>query len=237
MPTSQMGIRYLTGEISAAPSEWKSQTAPVPAATKVQPSGSVALATDLAGKPLVAYWVTPEEGNNYRVILWSPESGQTSQAADSNGQGCDAPRLRLNAGGGKLRLLLNCARDPKDADFSIWYTASSGATWSAPVKLPIDGPRSTNSPMALSTDSHGRIAAIFASNSGSGGTTCGFPVLSLSADGVKWTTCGPGKRSGETFDPQPSTISGLFTPDDRLNIVWHQVAENEVGQGLLLWRE
>jgi hypothetical protein len=237
LAADQAGIRYLTGEISAAPAEWKSQTAPVPAASKVQPTGSVALTTDLAGKPLLAYWVAPEEGNNYRVMLWSPESGQTSQAADSNGQVCDSPKLRLNAAGGKLRLLLNCARDPKDTDFSIWYTASSGTTWSAPVKLPIDGPRSTNSPMALSTDSHGRIAAIFASNSGSGGTTCGYPVLSLSTDGVKWTTCGPGKRSGETFEPQPSTISGLFSPDDRLNIVWHQVGENKYGQGLLLWRE
>jgi hypothetical protein len=57
--TDQTGIRYLTGEISAAPSEWKSQTAPVPAATKVQAGGSVALTPDLTGKPLVAYWVTP----------------------------------------------------------------------------------------------------------------------------------------------------------------------------------
>jgi hypothetical protein len=233
----QSGVRYYSGPAAAAPSEWKMQVAPNPDKGKIAPNISIAMTTDQAGKALIGYWVAPEEGNNYRVLLWSPESGRTVIAADTNGQTPDAPNLRLAIANGKTHLLLNCARDEKNTDYSIWYTASSGGAWSTPVKLPIDGPRSTNAPLALTVNSSGRIAAVFASNSGSGDTVCGYPILSLSTDGAHWTTCGPGKRTGGTFDPQPSTIGALNGPGDHLNVVWHQQGENKYGQGVLLWRE
>jgi hypothetical protein len=89
----------------------------------------------------------------------------------------------------------------------------------------------------LAVDSHGRIAAVFDANSGTGQTACGPPSVSISADGVRWTTCGLGKRTDAAFDAQSSTIGALFGPDDQLNVVWHQVGENKFGLGVLLWRE
>ena len=170
---------------------------------------NVALAADPAGHPIVGYWVQPEEGQNYHVLTWNPESGQVTAAADSNNQVPDA-NLRLVAAAGKTHLLLNSLRDEKDFDHAVWYAASSGAGWSTPVKLPIDGPRSTNSPFALTVNSQGRIAAVFDNNSGTGDTACGSPVVSLSTDGARWTTCGLSKRTGSTFDKQASSINARY---------------------------
>jgi hypothetical protein len=237
MSSDQGGVRYYSGPVAAAPADWKAQSAPAPEKGKFSPNVNLALATDSGGKPLIAYWVQPEDGQNYHVLVWSPESGQVTAAADSNNVVPDGPNVRLVVAAGKTHLLLNSIRDEKDVDHSVWYSASAGGAWSAPVKLPIDGPRSTNSPFALTVDSRGKIAAVFDANSGTGGTPCGAPAVSTSTDGVKWATCGPAKRAGATFDYQSSTISALYTPDDRLNVVWHQVGENKYGQGVLLWRE
>jgi hypothetical protein len=237
LSSDQGGVRYLSGPVGAAPGEWKVQSAPAPDKGKFVPNLNVALAADPAGHPLVAYWVQPDEGQNYHVLIWNPDSGQVTSAADSNHQVPDGANLRLVATTGKTHLLLNSLREDKDFDHSVWYAASSGGSWSSPIKLPIDGPRSTNSPFALTLDSHGRIAAVFDSNSGTASTVCGYPAVSLSTDGVHWSTCGLGKRTGGTFDPQSTTINAQYGPDDRLNVVWHQEGDNKYGTGVLLWRE
>jgi len=231
------GVRYVSGPLTAKPADWKFQKAPDPAKAKFPSGINIALAADAGGHPLVAYWVQPEEGQNHHVMIWNPESGKVTVAADSNNVVPDGPNLRLVAAGGKTHLLLNSLREANDFDHAVWYTASSGGAWSAPVKLPIDGPRSTNSPFALTVDSHGKIAAVFDSNSGTGDTVCGSPVVSISNDGVHWTTCGLGKRSGAAFDIQSPVINAQYGPDDRLNVVWHQEGENKYGTGLLLWRD
>ncbi len=237
LSSDQGGVRYFAGPIAAGVGEWKAQRAPTPAKGKFVPNVNVALAADPAGHPQVAYWVQPEEGQNHQVVIWNPDSGQVTSAADSNNQAPDGPNLRLIATTGKTHLLLNSPREDKDSDHSVWYAASSGGVWGAPVKLPIDGPRSSNSPFALAVNSHGRIAAVFDTNSGSGDTDCGYPVVSLSNDGAHWNSCGLGKRTGGTFDPQSSTINAQYGPDDRLNVVWHQEGDNKFGTGVLLWRE
>jgi hypothetical protein len=190
------------------------------------------------GKPLVTFWTQPEEGENFRIIGWNPDSGQTTTFLETNGRTADAPGVLVARGPGKMHLLLSCPLSETDRDFAIWYSASlGGGAWSKPVKLPVDGPRSVNIPMAFAVDSKGRIAAVYSSNSGSDDAACGYPVLSTSTDGVKWTTCGLGKRYGERFEPQPSTLNAAYGPDDRLNVVWHQEGESKFGQGVLLWRE
>ena len=237
LSSDQGGVRYFAGPIAAGPGDWKVQRAPEPAKCKFVPNVNVALAADPAGHSVVAYWVQPEEGQNYHVAIWNPESGQVVPAADSNNQVPDGPNLRLVATAGRTHLLLNSLREDKDFDHAVWYAASSGGPWTAPVRLPIDGPRSTNSPFALTVDSRGRIAAVFDANSGSGDTACGYPVISLSNDGAHWNTCGLGKRTGGTFDPQSGTINAQYGLDDRLNVVWHQEGDNKYGTGVLLWRE
>jgi len=235
--SDQGGVRYFSGPVAAAPADWKAQAAPAPDKGKFVPNANIALAADPAGRSFVAYWVQPEDGQNYHVLIWSPDSGQVTAAADSNNQVPDGPNVRIVATTGKTHLLLNSLREANDFDHAVWYASSSSGAWSAPVKLPIDGPRSTNSPFALAVDSHGRIAAVFDANSGSGDTACGYPVVSLSTDGAHWSTCGLGKRTGGAFEKQSSTVTAQFGPDDRLNVVWHQEGDNKYGVGVLLWRE
>lgn len=166
-----------------------------------------------------------------------PGSNQVAPAADSNDIVSDGPNVRLVASANKIHLPLNSLREANNYGHGVWYTSSTGGSWAGPVKLPIDRPRSTNSPFALTVDSHGRIAAVYDDNSSSGTTACGYPIISLSPDGAKWTTCGPGKRTGGSFDPQSSTIGALYGPDDRLKVVWHQVGDNKYSASILLWRE
>lgn len=133
---------------------------------------------------------------------------------------------------------MDCDRDPKDNRKGIWYASSaSKGSWSALVKLPVDGPRSSTSPLALAVDSTGKLAAIYASSSGGGDTACGYPVIARSADGIAWTACGPGKRAGANFEKNPSTVDAIYSPDDRLNALWHEEGNSKYGAGLLLWRE
>jgi len=235
--SGEQGIRFFSVPVAAAPANWTAQAAPPSDKGKFVSNTNVALAADPAGHPLVAYWVQPEDGQNYHVLIWSPDSGQVTAAADSNNQVPDGANVRLVATSGKTHLLLNSLREANDFDHAVWYAVSSAAAWNAPVKLPIDGPRSTNSPFALAVDSRGRIAAVFDANGGTGDTSCGYPVVSLSSDGTHWSTCGLGKRTGGTFDKQSSSINAQFGPDDRLNVVWHQEGDNKYGTGVLLWRE
>jgi len=234
---AELGGRLYSGPIDAAAADWKAQPIPAPDKTKLMANSNVVLTLDMNGKPLVAFWAQPEEGENFRIIGWSPESGQTATFLETNGRTADTPAVQVARGPGRMHLILSCPLSEKDSDFAIWYSTSPGGAWSKPVKLPVDGPRSTNIPMALAVNSKGRIAAVFSSNSGSDDAACGYPVLSTSTDGVKWNTCGLGKRYGERFEPQPSTLNAGYGPDDRLNIVWHQDGESKFGQGVLLWRE
>jgi len=128
--------------------------------------------------------------------------------------------------------------DEKDEDHGVWYTQSSdGATWSKPAKLPIDGPRSTNPPLDVALDSHGRVVAVFGANSGSDTTVCNYPALSRSSDGTTWTTCGPGKAEGGDFIPQPATLHVIEAGNDKAYVLWQEPGDNKYHEGMLLWHE
>jgi hypothetical protein len=228
------GMRFLTGAIADPPATWKSQAPP--AGTRME--HKIAIAPVASGGALVAFWSKPEHGDNAHILVWDPQSGKIATAADSNGQDCDDPDVRLNITGGTERILMDCPRDPKEDRQGIWYTASTeSGGWTTPVKLPVDGPRSTNSPMGLAVSASGKLAAAFASGSGGAGTECGYPVVARSTNGVNWTACGPGKRSGGDFEGNSSAIDALYTADGRLNVLWHDETDTKYGMGMLLWRE
>lgn len=233
-----IGIRYIEADFGSDPSGWKSEAAPLLSGTKYQANTNVALVLDGAGKPVLAYVLQPEEGDNIRYAVWRPGQPNAVQAADSNNQGDDVPNLALAVGGNRLGLLFGAPRDPKNSDASVWYTSSAdGSAWSAPVSLPVDGPRTANPPLGLALDSHGRLAAVFGSNSGSELLKCNFPAVSRSTDGARWTTCGLGRALNDNFEAQPTTVRAAFAGNDKLYVVWHQAGESKSGQGLLLWHE
>lgn len=232
------GVRYIESEFPADPSQWKSQPAPVLSGTKYQTNTNVSLVLDAAGKPLIAYILQPEDGNNTSFAVWRPGEANAVKAADSNNQAPDSPNVSLAFGGGRFGLLFSAQRDAKNSDVGVWFTASAnGASWSAPVPLPVDGPRSANSPVGLALDSHARLAAVFGSNSGTDTLKCNFPALSRSTDGARWTTCGLGRSLNDEFAAQPNSVHAAFAGNDKLYVVWHQGGESKNGQGLLMWHE
>lgn len=233
-----VGIRYIEADFGTDPSGWKSQAAPLLSGTKYLSNTNVSLVLDGAGKPILAYALQPEDGDNYRYAVWRPGAGNAVQAADSNNQTPDTPNVSLAVAGNRIGMLFAAPRDPKNSDSSIWFTSSAdGSSWSAPVSLPVDGPRSTNSPLSLAMDSHGRLAAVFGSNSGTDSLKCNFPAVSRSADGQRWTTCGLGLALKDDLAAQPNTVHAAYAGNDKLYVVWHQAGESKSGQGLLLWHE
>jgi hypothetical protein len=233
--SSESGAQYLTGP-AADMSAWKSTPLPVTSGWKLPTGMNVALAVDAAGKPALAWYETPEDGEGRHFAVWRPD-GKPVIAIDTK-QTDDAPNLALTAGGGKFGLLVQTPLDDKDTDHGIWYTQSAdGATWSKPSKLPVDGPRSTNPPLDVALDSHGRIIAVFGSNSGSDTTGCNYPALSRSTDGTQWKTCGPGKAEGGTFGPQPATLHAIEAGNDKVYVLWQETMENKYKPGVLLWHE
>ncbi|HEY1239152.1 MAG TPA: fibronectin type III domain-containing protein [Bryobacteraceae bacterium] len=232
------GVRYIAADFPSDSSGWKSQAAPVLSGTKYISNTNVSLTLDGSGMPLMAYVLQPEDGNNYHFVVWRPGEASAVQAADSNNQAPDAPNLSLAIGGNRIGLLFGAPRDPKNSDASTWFTSSAnGTTWSAPVSLPVDGPRSANPPLGLAVDSHGRLAAVFGSNSGTDSLKCNFPAVSRSTDGARWTTCGLGLALKDDFAAQPNTVHAAFAGNDKLYVVWHQAGDSKSGKGLLLWHE
>ncbi len=232
------GIRYVEVEFGSDASAWKSEAAPLLPGAKYASNTNVSLAFDGGGKPMLAYVLQPEDGNNFHYAVWRPGQPNAVQAADSNNQTPDAPNVSLAFGGNRLGLLFAAPRNPNNSDVGIWFTASAdGSTWSAPVSLPVDGPRSANSPLALAMNSHGALAAIFGSNSGTDSLKCNFPALSRSTDGARWTTCCLGRGLNDDFAAQPNTVRVAFAGNDKLYVVWHQANDSKSGKGLLLWHE
>lgn len=232
------GIRYIETDFASDPGGWKSQAAPVLAGSKFLSNTNASLILDGAGKPMLAYVLQPEDGNNYRYVVWRPGETSAVQAADSNNQVADAPNVSLARGGNRIGLLFSAPRDTKNSDASMWFTSSAnGSMWSAPVSLPVDGPRSANSPLSLAMDSHGRLAAVFGSNSGTDSLKCNFPAVSRSTDGAHWTTCGLGHGLNDDFAAQPNTVHAAYAGNDKLYVVWHQAGDSKSGKGLLLWHE
>ena len=227
--------QYVTGPVGDV-SAWKASPLPSGGGWKLPASTDVALVVDGAGKPAIAWYENPEEGEAHRFQLWRPDGNPVS-AVDTK-SGTDTPNLALTFGAGKFGLLIQTPLEEKDADHGIWYTASSdGANWSKPSKLPVDGPRSTNPPLDVAIDSAGHVTAVFGSNSGSGTTGCNYPALSRSPEGSQWKTCGPGKAEGGEFGPQPATLHAIEAANDKLYVLWQEPGENKFKEGVLVWHE
>jgi hypothetical protein len=199
----------------------------------------VALAYDSADKPLVAFYDHAQsEEDNYVYAVWRPGDSESHMAVDTQKHWADMPRVALAFGGNRFGMLVAASMQENNDTFGVWYSGSSdGAAWSKPVKLPIDGPRSSGPPFDLAIDSKGRISAAFNSNSGSGSAPCLYPELSTSADGTTWKTCGIGKTYGLGNDPDQMSLHMLNGAGDKLFMLWPVVSANKNGQGMMLWHQ
>jgi len=228
------GAFYFTGPVTDV-SSWKAQAVPTGSGWTVRPT-NIPIVLDASGKPAIAFFENQADGDQHRYVFWRPGSSDPAAAVTTN-QSTDYPNVALTYANNKFGVLFAIGLDPKDSDHGVWYTQSSdGASWSSPAKLPIDGPRTTNPPLAVAIDSKGAVTAVFAANAGSSDTACNYPVVSRSADGTNWKTCGLGKAAGATFNPQPSTLHIIEAGNSKAYIVWHDSSETKYGSGVLIWR-
>ena len=232
---AESGATFATGP-SADASKWKSQPIPAGAGWKLRNNSNIPLAADSAGKPAFAFYEDQEEGDGHRYVFWRP--GDSQPAPISTTPNVDTPDTALAYAGNNFLALFAGLLDDKDTDHTVWFSQSQdGKSWSKPVKLPIDGPRSTNPPLAIAGSSKGALTAAFGANSGSGGAKCGAPTVSRSTDGSSWTTCGLGKSAGAEFGPQPATIHVIEAPNDKAYIIWQEPGETKYAPGVLVWHE
>ena len=150
----------------------------------------------------------------------------------------DSPDIALTNGAGKFAALFSALFDDKDTDHTVWYSQSAdGNSWINPVKLPIDGPRTTNPPLSIGISSKGALTAAYSANGGTAPANCGAPAVSRSSDGAGWVTCGLGKAAGGDFSPQPANLHAIEAPNDKAYVVWQEQAESKYRPGVLVWHE
>ena len=225
---------YVTGSVTDS-SSWKTQAILTGAGWKAENNSNIPLLLDAAGKPVLAFFESQQDGDGRRYVLWQP--GQPEPTEISKGSQ-DTPDVALTFNGKKFGALLTAQLDSTDSDHGVWYTQSSnGTSWSQPVRLPVDGPRTTNAPVALAMDSKGGLVAAFGSNQGSGGAACNAPTVSRSPDGATWKACGLGQAAGADFSPQPANLHVLEAPNDAAYVVWQEQAESRYNPGVLVWHE
>lgn len=232
---AESGAIYLTGPISDAAS-WKSQGVPSGSGWKLENKTNIGLAADSAGKIGLAYGEEQQEGDGHRYVFW--RSGASDPTVIVDHVTGDSPDIALTNGTGKFATLFSALFDDKDTEHSVWYSQSvDGNSWTKPVKLPIDGPRTTNPPLSIGISSKGAVTAAFSANGGSAPATCGAPAVSRSRDGSAWVTCGLGKAAGGDFSPQPANLHVIEAPNDKAYIVWQEQAESKYRPGVLVWHE
>ena len=232
---AESGASYVTGAIGDVGS-WKLQGIPAGSGWKLRNNTNIAMAADAAGKVGLAFYEDQDGGDGHRYVFWRP--GASEPMAIIGSATVDSPDIALTFGGGRFGTIFAALLDEKDTDHTVWYSQSAdGGSWSKPVKLPIDGPRSTNPPLSIASSSKGALTAAIGANSGTGPANCGAPTVSRSADGAVWTTCGLGKAAGAEFGPQPATIHAIEAPNDKAYIVWGEPAESKYAPGVLVWHE
>jgi hypothetical protein len=232
---AESGATYLTGPISDSGS-WKPQSIPAGDGWKLRNNTNIALAADSSGNIWLAFYEDQQEGDGHRYVLWRPDSSAPVVLAGN--ASTDSPDVTLTYGGGKFASVFAAQLDANDADHTVFYSQSAdGNSWSKPVKLPIDGPRSTNAPVSIAISSKGSLTAAFGANSGTAAASCGAPSVSRSADGVAWSACGLGKAAGGDFSPQPANLHAIEAPNDKAYIVWQETAASKYAPGILVWHE
>jgi uncharacterized protein (TIGR03437 family) len=233
---SSEGMKYVTGQLSAAPATWITRSEPANSnLSSADGSTTISLALDSNGNPGIAWFADDQKVSYNRVLqYWRPGSAPV-KIMDTQGHQSDGVAVKLVYSGLNPRVLAELQR--ADADFGVLlHTArsdSGGATWNAPVVIPPDGTSSTDYPFDLAVDSRGNGVAAFGQNGGTGDTVCGWPKISRTADFVTWKTCdvvNDVKITGD-YTVIPDSIQLRFGGNDKLYMLWWDNA------GILMYRE
>lgn len=231
----ESGATYATGSITE-PGSWKLQQIPAGGGWKLYNKSNVAIASDSTGKIALAFYENQEEGDLHRYVFWRPDASAPTIILGN--ASADSPDIAMSWGNNKFATIFAALLDSNDTDHSVWYSQSAdGTSWSKAIKLPIDGPRTTNPPLSIASSSRGALTAAFGANGGSAAAACGAPTVSRSADGAAWTTCGLGKAAGADFGPQPATLHAIEAPNDKAYVVWQEIGETKYAPGVLVWHE
>lgn len=232
---AESGATYLTGSILDV-SSWKPKPIPAGSGWKLRNNTNIPIVADSTGRIVLAFFEDQEEGDGHRYVFWRPES--SAPAAIVSAVSVDSPDIALTYGENKFATVFATPLDANDSDHTVFYSESTdGSAWSKPVKLPIDGPRSTNAPVSIAISSRGVLAAGFGANSGSGPANCGAPSVAHSSSGASWSACGLGKAAGGDFSPQPANLHVIEAPNDKAYVVWQEPAESKYSPGVLVWHE
>ncbi|HEY1493274.1 MAG TPA: IPT/TIG domain-containing protein, partial [Candidatus Solibacter sp.] len=236
-----VGVRYVSGKLSADPATWLSKTAPVPAGTSTaDESVTLAMALDSAGNPGIAYWVEDTVQSYNRVLLyWRPAgTSAPTRVLDSQGHQSDGVSVRMVYRNLNPRILVSVQRADGGFGVTVHFVKSDngGSSWSNVVLIPADGDSSTDYPFDLAIDSQDHGAAGFGQNAGSGNNVCQGPKLALSTDLATWKTCGlPNAAAAGSFDGYPGAISMAYGGNDKLLFMWWDTEASPAG--IYLYRE
>ena len=233
------GITYVTGKESDDPSNWTSMVAPVPGGYEA-PHRYSSLALDSSGKPGIAFIVFGSNG--LAEAFWRPGSPSVV-IYDDGGHFTDDPDIGLAFFGLQPRVGFYGALDDNffaDTNHTVWFISSAdgGVTWMNPVNLPGDLGATINGPLTIAAGPQGQTAIATENNSGDGTANCTQPKLSMSSDGLMWTTCGT--ETNGTLGIFAGKPQVLFSGNGKLYLGFQQTsyqADTNLPVGITVWRQ
>jgi len=232
------GVVFKGGLIAEPPDKWTRDIAPKLPGTWAPSALSPSVAIDGAGAPAVAYWSDAESDYSRVVTFWRPGQSSAIKVTDTANHQNDGPDLRLAFAGAQAAIVTAMLRDDNE-DHEIWLnrSADGGATWTAPLALPIDGGQSMGPPISVAIDAQARPTIVVHITGGNtGGTRCGVPKVIRPVDATRWTICAPETKGTPTGgETTPSlTIAG----NNKAYIAFRTSGEGGgLKSGILLWRE
>ncbi len=236
LPPCETGIILATGGATGAPFTQEIMKDGLDAVYDGYARGAefhLGLALDGKGVPAIAAFVAPAAMYNTKLMFFRPGTLGTLIMDSANKQN-DNSSTALAFDGTSPRVLSRLSNGTNDNSNLQFFSSSDGATWSAPLLLPLDGTVNTPDTQALLDDGRGGIVALSQSDDSDGSAFPG-PKFWRASDLTTFKIGSAGAAG--TTTPHGAYMSGALTKSGKIAMAFYGDAPAITKSGVVYWSE